>query len=301
MHQLMVLSYCVQPSVSITLFKFIKVTFSLRHICLWRKLYIHAVLHIREKMEWEYGPQITKGIKRKYRKQQKPYERFGEIIRHLEAAELRLFFDGIDHYTHKLMFEVIYELGCRVGEFVKIQVKHLNFGRNTVYFPAENTKTKHARSSFLPPGLMNELRSMLKQKGIIRKRSKQIQKPEAYLFYPGRRWNRHYSENRIRQIFQHYVRKAGLHQVYSRDSKGRNLNMFTVHSLRHSHIFSYVVDKKVPLPIVQKQVGHSSLKTTSVYLQPSTEKMAEAYRKARQQDEQAVSLSHGAMRYGNLC
>jgi site-specific recombinase XerD len=43
----------------------------------------------------------------------------------------------------------------------------------------------------------------------------------------------------------------------------------------------YVVDKGIPLPIVQKQVGHRSLKTTSVYLQPSTEKMARAYREAR--------------------
>ncbi len=42
----------------------------------------------------------------------------------------------------------------------------------------------------------------------------------------------------------------------------------------------YTVDRKVALPIIQKQVGHRSLKTTSVYLRPSTEKMAEAYEKA---------------------
>jgi integrase len=59
------------------------------------------------------------------------------------------------------------------------------------------------------------------------------------------------------------------------------LRMFTVHSLRHSHIMHYVVDRNVPLPTVQKQVGHRSLKTTSVYLCASTEKMAEAYRQAR--------------------
>ena len=57
---------------------------------------------------------------------------------------------------------------------------------------------------------------------------------------------------------------------------GRNLKMFTVHSLRHAHVMNYVVDRSVPLPIVQKQVGHRSLKTTSVYLSPSTEKLAEA-------------------------
>ena len=58
--------------------------------------------------------------------------------------------------------------------------------------------------------------------------------------------------------------------------------MFTVHSLRHSHLIHYVIDRGLPLPIVQKQVGHRSLKTTSVYLSASTEKMAEAYQTARQ-------------------
>jgi len=218
---------------------------------------------------------------RKRKGKTKRHERFGEIIRYLTVDELQSFFDSIDNYSHKLMFEVIYELGCRVGEFVKIQVKHINFSRSTVFFPAENAKTKHARISYLPKGLTNEIKSMLRQGGIITKRDDKIRQTEAYLFYSGKRWNKPYTENRIRQIFQHYVTKAGLQQVYGKDSVGRNLKMFTVHSLRHAHIMTYVVDRKVPLPIVQKQVGHRSLKTTSVYLSPSTEKMAQAYKQAR--------------------
>jgi site-specific recombinase XerD len=46
----------------------------------------------------------------------------------------------------------------------------------------------------------------------------------------------------------------------------------------------YIVDRGLPLPIVQKQVGHRNLKTTSVYLSASTEKVAEAYEKARQKE-----------------
>lgn len=210
----------------------------------------------------------------------KKYERFGEIIRYLTMDELNQFFDSIDNYSHKLMFQVIYELGCRVGEFVKIQVKHLNFSRSTVYFPAENTKTKHPRTSYLPKGLMNEIKSMLKQKGMVTKRAGRIKKPEAYLFHPGQRCNQQYTENRIRQIFQFYIEQAGLQRAYADDSSGRTLKMFTVHSLRHSHIMHYTVNRGVPLPIVQKQVGHRSLKTTSVYLSPSTEAMADAYKKA---------------------
>ena len=204
----------------------------------------------------------------------------------LTVDELQQFFDTIDNYQHKLMFQVIYELGCRVGEFVKIQVKHVNFNRSTVFFPAENTKTKHARISYLPKGLTNEIKSMLKQKGFMNKRDQKVKRSEAYLFHPGKRWNKPYTENRIRQIFQHYVNKAGLQHVYGRDSLGRSLKMFTVHSLRHSHVTHYVIDRKLPLPIVQKQVGHRSLKTTSVYLQPSTEKMAEAYNAVRNKEKQ---------------
>ena len=236
-------------------------------------------------MEMENGVNETVTTSNKKRKSPRKYERFGEIIRHFTEQELSQLFDSIDNYKHKLMFEVIYELGCRVGEFVRIQVKHINFNRNTIFFPAENTKTRHARISYLPQGLTNEIKSMLKQRGVISKRGDRIKNAETYLFHHGRRWNKRYTENRIRQIFQIYINKAGLQQVYGKDSKGRNLKMFTPHSLRHSHCMIYIVDKKVPLAIVQKQIGHRSLKTTSVYLQPSTEKMAEAYNKVRNREK----------------
>ena len=208
------------------------------------------------------------------------YEHFGETIRYLTIDELQQFFESIDNYFHKLMFRVIYELGCRVGEFVRIQIKHLNFIRSTVFFPAENAKTKHPRTSCLPKGLMNEVRSMLKQKRIISKRSEKVRRPDVYLFHPGKRYHQQYTENRIRQIFHYYIEQARLQRIYAKDSNGRKLKMFTVHSLRHSPIMHYTVDRKVALPIIQKQVGHKSLKTISIYLRPSTEKMADAYEKA---------------------
>jgi integrase len=238
---------------------------------------------MRQNTEFPCVENLQKSPKSSNVKNSKKYEHFGETIRYLTLDELQQFFDSIDNYSHKLMFRVIYELGCRVGEFVRIQVKHLNFSRSTVFFPAENTKTKHPRTSCSPKGLMNEVRSILKQKGVISKQQEKVRKPNAFLFHPGRRRNQPYTENRIRQIFQRYIDKSGLQRLYGEDSKGKKLKMFTVHSLRHSHIMHYTVDRGVPLPIVQKQVGHRSLKTTSVYLRPSTEKMAEAYCKAAKQ------------------
>ena len=209
------------------------------------------------------------------------YEHFGETIRYLTIEELHQFFDAIEDYRHKLMMQLIYELGCRVGEFVRIQLKHLLLRRNAVLFPAENTKTRSRRSSHLPAGLMNEVKSMLRNEGRMAKRTDMLYCPEEYLFFPGRNHRRHYTENRLRQIFRKYVLAAGLDREYAHDKKGRVLHELTIHSMRHSHIMNYVHLYKLPLPVVQKQVGHKSLKTTSVYLRPSDEQVGEAYTEAR--------------------
>ena len=55
----------------------------------------------------------------KFSRKSPQYERFGETIRYLTTEEWQQFLDVIDDYRHKLMMRMIYELGCRVGEFVR--------------------------------------------------------------------------------------------------------------------------------------------------------------------------------------
>jgi integrase/recombinase XerD len=110
------------------------------------------------------------------------------------------------------------------------------------------------------------------------KRTDSVMNQEEYLFMRSRRTGKRYSENRIRQIFQRYIIKAGFNREYGIDSKGRKLHQITIHSLRHSHIMHHIHDYKLPLPIVQKQVGHRTLRATSVYLNPSDEAVGDAYR-----------------------
>ena len=210
------------------------------------------------------------------------YDRFGETIRYLTCPELQQFFDCIEDYRHKLMMEIVYELGCRVGEFGRIQLKHLNFTRSAVLFPEQNTKTRRRRFSCLPRGLMNDIKCMLKAAGRMTKREERLKNEDEYLFHPPRRPKSHFSENRLRQIFLRYAKRAGLDREYGRDAKGRKLHQLTIHSLRHSHLMHYIHIYKLPLPVVQKQVGHRSLKATSVYLNPSDELVAKAYSEARE-------------------
>jgi integrase/recombinase XerD len=179
------------------------------------------------------------------------------------------------------MLQMVYELGCRVGEFVRVRLRDLNFGRSSVFFPAENTKTKQRRTSHLPRGLMNELKSFLKSDGRMTTRDERVKRPDDFLFHPPGRPREHYSENRLRQVFGVYLRRAGLDRCYGQDRRGRRLHELTIHSLRHSHIMHYIHVHKLPLPVVQKQVGHKTLKATSVYLNPSEETVAQAYEQVR--------------------
>ena len=219
------------------------------------------------------------------------YARFGQTIRYMTLEELRALFDVIEDYRHKLMMRTIYELGCRVGEFVRIELRHLDFRRAMVWFPAENTKTRTARFSHLPAGLVNEIKSLLRREGRMAKRTDRVYRPSEYLFHPGLRADRHFSENRLRQIFRRYVELAGLARPCGRDRVGRRLHALSIHSLRHSHIMHYVHVHRLPVPVVQRQVGHKSLKTTSVYLRPSDEHVGEAYAEVRRQARQAAPKS----------
>lgn len=212
------------------------------------------------------------------------FERFGENFRYFTLQEWHKFLDSIDNYKHKLMMLLIYELGCRVGEFVKIKLKHIDLGNCSIFFPAENTKTKQKRTSNIPVGLMNDLKEYLKQNKRMLKREDKIKEPEEYLFSSNDSRTPAITENRIRQIFRKYIIKSGLDREYGTDSLGRKLHKFSVHSLRHSHIMHHIHIYKIPVPVVQRQVGHKTLNATMVYCRPTDEMVKEEYEKARKSE-----------------
>ena len=214
-------------------------------------------------------------------KKRPKYERFGEQIRYFTKDEWQLFIDSIDRQEHKLMMLLLYEMGCRVGEFVKIQLKHLDFLNGSVFIPAENTKTKHQRTSYIPKGLVNDIIIYLRFQNRMAKRTVQISNSEDYLFRPHDQKGKRYTTNRLRQIFQSYVKKAGLDRDYGEDMMGRKLHKFTIHSLRHTHCMHYIHLFKLPIPIVQRQVGHTTLDATMTYCRPTDEFVGESYQTAR--------------------
>lgn len=142
------------------------------------------------------------------------------------------------------MIELLYESGCRVGELAKMDIQDIDFQEGFMRIPAENTKTKTARTVYLPEGILSKVKPYLRE----------TRRRKGLLFRLKKR--------RIQQIVEKYSRRSGIEA--------------TCHTLRHSHVVHALMDK-IPISAVQKQVGHKRLSTTAIYSDLAPEQVKEAY------------------------
>ena len=87
---------------------------------------------------------------------------FKNSIKYLRREDWEKLRGSVDNYRDKLIITVLYATGMRVGEFTKLKVEDLDFEERFIRVPAENTKTKTARTVFVPREILNDLRAYLK-------------------------------------------------------------------------------------------------------------------------------------------
>jgi len=87
---------------------------------------------------------------------------FKETIKYLKHEEWDKLRSSIDNYRNKLIIEILYSTGMRVGEFVKVKISDINFEERFISIPAENTKTRTARTVWIPQEVLNEIKAHLK-------------------------------------------------------------------------------------------------------------------------------------------
>jgi integrase/recombinase XerD len=153
------------------------------------------------------------------------------------------------------MLELLYATGMRVSELVSLKVDDVNLASASV-----RCWGKGAKERVIPmhPQAVTSLREYLEKARAHFLRDA----GEKSLFLNAR--GRHLTRQGLWLIFKQYVEKAGL----SPD--------VTPHTLRHSFA-THMLDRNADLINVQKLLGHTSISTTQVYTQVSSERLREVY------------------------
>jgi integrase len=197
--------------------------------------------------------------------------KYGSLNKGFTESQLNVFLKGIQNIKHRLLFEVMANLGLRIGEAVKVSIKDIDFETREVKIFTE--KARQLDSLIIPIPLFRELLEFIKAN------SAQIEQNEGYVFFREARYSKRaepYLElNYVRRIFREYVEQANLDETYdvSEESNGRTprrLHRLTTHSLRHTAITRFSRSTNGNVVLTSRFARHRDISTTSRYI--STDK-----------------------------
>ena len=94
------------------------------------------------------------------KKRQKQQRRNNSEMKYLKNEEWVRLIETIDNYRDKLIVKLLYATGMRVGELSKMKVEDIDFSERFIHIPAENTKTKTARTVVVDQGTLSDVQSI---------------------------------------------------------------------------------------------------------------------------------------------
>lgn len=153
--------------------------------------------------------------------------------------EMLLLLGNVRNVKHKTIFITAYSAGLRLNEVRLLKPSDIDSDRMQIR--VENGKGKKTRLTLLSANTLSQLRDYYK-----------IYRPLAYLF-EGHKPGEPISPRTIQKVFNDCVTRTGIAKAVS------------FHSLRHSFA-THLLEQGANLRLIQQLLGHTSLRTTSVYL-----------------------------------
>ncbi len=209
---------------------------------------------------------------KRFRKNHPP--KYGSINKGFNDQEFQKFFRAIDNDRFRLLFLYQAQLGLRIGEAVRINLKDIDLETRELTLRTEKAQTV---DMLLIPALLFQ-----KTLDFIKANPSRIEQAQGYLFFkePDRckRSEPYFDTNYARNAFCRYVRLAGLDSVYAESDEpggkpGRRLHRLTTHSLRHYAITSFAKHTNGNVFLTSKFARHTNPSNTMTYINTNKQEL----------------------------
>ena len=164
----------------------------------------------------------------------------------LSPKEINTIFEVITNLKHKAILMTIYSAGLRVSEAAHLKVSDIDSQRMQIRI--RSGKGNKDRYCMLSQTLLEVLR-----------RYWYAYQPSDWLF-PSIEKDQPLSTRSIQRVFKQSLEQAGIHKKAS------------VHTLRHSFA-THLLELGTDIYSIQKLMGHSNIKTTSIYIHVQEQKV----------------------------
>ncbi|MEQ8156903.1 MAG: tyrosine-type recombinase/integrase [Clostridiaceae bacterium] len=167
-----------------------------------------------------------------------------KLPQYLTKEEIKLLLESIPYLKHKAIISTLYSGGLRVSEAINLRISDIMSTEMKIRI--RNGKRNKERYTLLSQKNLDLLRIYWKKFGY------KNYSPDDYLFV-SRQTKKQLTSRTVQRAIDKAVKKAGI------------IKKATPHTLRHSFA-THLMNDGVDLVTIQALLGHSNLKTTSIYL-----------------------------------
>lgn len=160
----------------------------------------------------------------------------------LSVEEIKRMFTACENLKHKVILALLYSAGLRVSELINLKWTHID--RSRMIINVVQGKGKKDRQVMLSADLIPLLEKYWNE-----------YRPKEYVLngqFPDKELR--YSDRSVGEVIKQLAAKAGLD----------NKRVYT-HLIRHCFA-THLVEQGTDINLIQRLLGHSNVKTTSVYL-----------------------------------
>lgn len=159
----------------------------------------------------------------------------------LSLEEIGKMIDVTSNLKHKAILAVLYSSGIRREELLNLKIGDIDSKRMLIR--VRNGKGNRSRDTILAQNTLKIIRAYY---------SNTYPKPQKYLF-EGYQASEPYSASSVSNIVKRAVKKSGI---------SKHIH---IHSLRHAFA-THLLEQGINLKVIQKLLGHTSLRSTAIYL-----------------------------------